>query len=315
VRERTADYQTWLWTKHLKTRLGDNDLATLDRATARSALKEIGSKAPTTANRALALLRHMLNFAVAEEYLAASPLAQMGSLFDEASRERVLNDEELKAFWAAMNAAPADPKIDVGDKPVLALKLVLLTLARPGEVAGLDAAEIDRTARSWTVPGERTKSGKPHVVPLSPEAWKLLLKAFGSDDPVKWKGPAFPNSRREGGRPIERNSLTRAMARLRVNATIEGQEDAIPRVTPHDLRRTAATYLASERIGVAPHVVSAVLSHAQEGPAVTGVYNRHRYDAEKRAALEAWARVLMEIVEGKKRGSTVTTFRIKRKAG
>lgn len=70
----------------------------------------------------------------------------------------------------------------------------------------------------------------------------------------------------------------------------------LERATAHDLRRTVATYIASERIGMAPHIVSAVLGHAPEGQAVTAVYMRHRYDVEKRAALDAWAKLLWSIV-------------------
>lgn len=308
--ESTQDYQTWLWDRHLKDALGAHDLATLDRGTVRAALKKIGESAPATANRALALVRHMLNYAVGEEYLLASPLAQMGSLFDEKSRERVLNDAELRAFWAMLMAAPADHAIVVSKKLTTALKLQLLTMVRPGEVAGLDAFEIDRVARFWTIPSDRTKSGRAHVVPLSPEAWKLLVDAFGNRNPDKWSGPAFRHARKKS-LPIDRHSLTRAMARIVAATKLDGAKKAIPRATPHDLRRTAATYLASERIGVAPHVVSAVLGHAAEGPSVTGVYNRHRYDAEKRAALEAWAKLLLEIVEDKKRASNVTQLRKK----
>lgn len=313
-RESTSDYQTWLWDRHLSKSIGPHDLATLDRGTVRAALKEIGETAPTTANRALALLRHMLNFAVGEEYLLASPLAQMGSLFDEKSRERILSDAELKAAWASLDAAPASKDVIVSERLTIALKLVLLTATRPGDVAGLDATEIDRVARSWTIPSWRSKSGRPHVVPLSPQAWKLLGEAFGNKSADKWSGPAFRH-RRKKELPIDRHSLTRAMARVVAVTKLEGQKKPISRATPHDLRRTAATYLASERIGVAPHVVSAVLGHATEGPAVTGVYNRHRYDGEKRAALEAWAKVLFEIVADKKRASNVVSIAQKRRNG
>lgn len=296
-RDQTQAYQRWLWTKQLKPRIGDNDLADLDRATVRAALKEIGARTPTTANRSLALLRHMLNYAVEEEYLKASPLAAVGALFKEESRDRVLSDAELRALWAALNAAPASAEVQVSERLCVALKLILLTGARAGDVAGMDAGEIDVSARSWTVPAARSKSGRAHVIPLSSEAWDLLTTAFGATDASKWKGAAFPNSRHKDG-PVNRHSLSRAMARVRAEAKIEDEEKPISRCTPHDLRRTAATYLASERIGVAPHVVSAVLGHAIEGPAVTSVYNRHRYDREKRAALEAWGRLLTSITNG-----------------
>lgn len=87
-----------------------------------------------------------------------------------------------------------------------------------------------------------------------------------------------------------RKSMTRAMERIRKCIGME-------RATPHDLRRTAATFLASERIGAAPHIVSEVLGHAAQGPASTAIYARYRYDVEKRAALSTWANLLLSICE------------------
>mgnify|MGYP001810293927 CR=1 FL=1 len=70
-----------------------------------------------------------------------------------------------------------------------------------------------------------------------------------------------------------------------------------------------ATLMVSERIGLAPHVVTAVLGHKAEGAKVTQIYIRHTYDKEKRAALQAWAALLDEIVTGTPRASG-TVFRL-----
>lgn len=304
-RESTQDYNIWLWDKHLKDRVGDLRLKEVDRATVKLELRAIGAAAPSTANKGLALLRHMLSFAVEHEFLTASPLAGQGALFDETSRDRVLNDDELRVLWRGLLEAPAQSKLPVSDKTCSALKLVLLTAARAREVAGIHVGEIDREARSWTIPAERSKSGVEHVVPLSPEAWGVLAAAFGDSDPDTWTGYAFPN-RRDRDQHLERHSLTRAMSRI-----VEAEAFKIAeRATVHDLRRTVATYLASERIGVAPHVVSAVLGHQQtEGARITATYNRHRYDREKRTALEAWAVLLLEIVNKKPRSENVVGLR------
>lgn len=304
-RQNTRDFQTWLWARHIKPKLGAHELDGLDRGTIRAALKSIGEATPTTANRALGLVRHMLNHAVAEEYLKATPLAQMGALYEEKSRGRVLSDAELKTLWKAWDAAPANADVLVSKRMILALRLQLLTLTRAGDVSGIHEREVDTAARSWTIPAERFKSGRDHTVPLSPAAWGVLLEIFGPD-PDKWKGYGFPNAR-DADKPMERRSLTKAMSRVITDAKMV-------RATPHDLRRTGATYLASERISSAPHVVTAVLGHSPEGPAVTQVYNRHRYDREKRAALEAWAMLLTEIVSGKpQKRSNVTPLDAARK--
>ena len=88
--------------------------------------------------------------------------------------------------------------------------------------------------------------------------------------------------------------------------------EAIPHWTFHDLRRSAASGMAG--IGIAPHVVEAVLNH--RGGSIKGVaaiYNRYNYGAEKRAALEAWGRYLDTLVSGTPAGNVVTLAKAARK--
>lgn len=285
-RPSTARYQAWLWRKHLAPRLGDQRVAELRRASIKAALREIGATAPIQANRARGLLRRMLNLAVEEEVLAISPLAGVGRPFTEASRDRVLCDDELQQLWAALDAAPS-AGISVSRELCVAIKLILLTGARAGDVAGSAAGEIDPATHTWTVPPDRYKSKRAQVVPLTEMAVALLAEAFGDADPCKWQGHAFPNTR-HAATSVRRMSLSRAMQRVVDFA-------GLSRATLHDLRRTAATYMASDRIGVAPHVIAAVLGHAPEGAAVTHVYLRYRYNSEKRAALTAWVDLLADI--------------------
>lgn len=70
----------------------------------------------------------------------------------------------------------------------------------------------------------------------------------------------------------------------------------IDHFTPHDLRRTAATFMAE--MGMMDEVIDAILNHVKQG--VIKVYNQYRYDKEKQAALEAWERKLKNIISGKK---------------
>lgn len=286
-RATTNRYQRWLWKARLRPMLGDHALAEVDRGLVRSALKEIGATGPTTANRALALLRHMLNVAVDEEMIAASPISRMAKPFKETSRDRVLKDREIRALWLALDAAPASETLQISRRMCAGVKLALVTGARGIEIIGLHADEIDVASRLWIVPAERFKGKRPHTVPLSSLAFDLLQVAFGCE-PNKWRGFAFPNAVHDG-RPAERMSLTRAMQEV-------VRQAKMVRATPHDLRRTMATFMASERIGVPPHVVTAVLGHAAEGAAVTRIYNRHAYDKEKRSALDAWSDLLREII-------------------
>lgn len=285
-RSSTQKYQRWVWRRLVEPRIGFLRLGEIDRGTVRAALREIGATGPTTANRALGLIRHMLNVAVDDELMLASPIARMGNLYKEGSRDRILNDDELRILWRAVDDEPGSD-LQVSARLCVAIRLALVTGVRGIEIIGLHADEIDVPGRVWTIPASRFKGKRVHTVPLSPTALWLLGMAFGGP-PETWEGHAFPNSRHEC-RHMERMSLTRAMQEI-VRAA------GIRRATPHDLRRTMATYMASERIAMPPHIISAVLGHASEGSAVTRVYNRHAYDKEKRAALEAWATLLIEVI-------------------
>lgn len=285
-RPSTRVYQQWLWRKHLAPRLGQQGLTELNRTSVKAALRGIGAVAPIQANRALAVLRRMLNLAVEDEILPASPLMQFRPLFAETSRDRVLCDEELRQLWRALDATSTARSMHVSRDMCRAIKLILLTGVRAGDVAGMHADEIDQAARAWVIPAARFKGKRAHVVPLADAVVEILSQAFDAA-PGDWSGYPFPA--RDAAAGVRRMSISRAMQRVVAFAGIR-------RATAHDLRRTVATYLASERIGVAPHVVTAVLGHAAEGPKVTAIYLRHRYDAEKRAALTAWSTLLMRIV-------------------
>jgi integrase len=148
-----------------------------------------------------------------------------------------------------------------------AWRLRLLTAARKVEVEKMRWSEID--GDWWTIPGERSKNGKSHRVPLS----DLALEALAGLERV--------------------NDYVLAGARGKRKQAAGARLIAIDDFQGHDLRRTAASMMASA--GVARHVIGRVLNHADGG--VTAVYDRHSYDGEKRAALDALARKVRSIVE------------------
>jgi integrase len=180
----------------------------------------------------------------------------------------------------------------------LAIQLAILTLQRGGEVVGIHANEIDRAARLWTIPGERTKNHRTHVVPLSAAASAVLEQAFALalDGAVDvWKGYAFPSTTRTNS-PITRHAVSRAVNRLAKVLQIDD-------VTPHDFRRTGATFITGEQIRVPRLIVSRILNQISDtggAAAVTGVYDRNEYLADKREALDAWADRLTDIVRPNK---------------
>ena len=176
----------------------------------------------------------------------------------------------------------------------LALRLCLLTGMRAGEVAGLALAEIeylDDTERAAVIiPGERTKNGKAHYVPLAPLAIKTVREALAISEKNS-NGHAFAPR----GEAIQGHVLAVAMRRLAGRLPHERGADTwrVDPPSPRDLRRTCATRLAS--LETPGEDVSAILNHVRQD--VTGRhYDQYARAKEKRAALAIWANALDTIL-------------------
>lgn len=309
-RANTLAYETWLLDKHILPKIGQRRYADIRRAEIIAMIEKIGAGAGSgggqiTANRAHAMVRQVLNYALKRDLIEANPALAIERLFPENSRERVLNEDEIRTFWAFLEAARANAGVGLsagqieGERPVnclsapvaIALQLCLLTLQRAGEVVGARIEEFSWTDRLWIVPAERMKGKRAHAVPLSDLALERFREAFDRAGGAI----AFPD--RSGAAPLEGKRLTRAMAR---SCQIIGMAHA----SPHDLRRTGRTMLTSERVGVGYEVAERVIAHLV-GSAVSRVYDRNEYLREKRAALEAWSRELQKAVAANGRSSDV----------
>ena len=233
----------------------------------------------TSANRLLAVIRKLFNWAVEQDYLQVSPVAGIKPPGKAVRRDRVLTNYEIATIWQTLpNAALADQTRDI-------FRLLFLTGQRSGEVCGMRRDEIDMMNAIWTIPGSRTKNGLTHVVPLARPAIEIVQKwhdgAGEGDD-----APLFTRT----GEPIASNAIAHA-ARLRLQV-------AKSHWTPHDIRRTVATGMAG--IGIAPHFIEACLNHISGFKAgVAGTYNRNTYEPEKRRALDIWGEHIGAVVEGR----------------
>jgi integrase len=234
-----------------------------------------------TANRLRALLSKLFRWAVSQDYLPANPASELPKLARETSRSRVLSDDELRALWARLEAAEKDESL--APTVALWLRLRLLTAQRGGTVSKMRWAHVDLDRAVWEIPAADMKARNEHVIPLSASV-VTLLKAQRKLNPEATFVLQGGRSRR---------------IRLGVTAAI-GMDD----VTPHDLRRTAATNMA--RAGVQRFVIARVLGHVDR--AVTGVYDRYEYLHEKRTALDAWDRQLTAILKSKPPAANVVTF-------
>lgn len=241
-------------------------------------IKERG--APIAANRTLACIRRMFNFAVERDIIPMSPCQQIKAPSKENQRDRCLTLDEVKILWSSLStphaeANSSDNAIKLSPRCKLALKLQLVTAQRKGEIISAEWRELDTSARWWTIPAEKTKNGRPHRVYLSDLAIELLneIKSLSGDS--KW---LFPSPAEDKDSHISPKALSRGVNRSTTND--------INHWTPHDLRRTAATHMTG--LGVSRLVVSKILNHTESS--VTAIYDRHSYDDEKRQALELWGK-------------------------
>ena len=254
----------------------------------------VGRGAPILANRTFEVLRGMYRWAISQDIVEASPCYGLKKPSIERRRERVLNHEEIQKVWGRLPKTNGDKEIEgmanMSPFTAYALKLTLATCQRPGDVAAASRPEINRKERIWTIPGERYKSGRAQLVPLS-DFVLTLLDEVDEIDELASKGPYFfPSPRGQEPRPITEIALSQAVRKNLNKFEVENWK-------PHDLRRSAATHIVGERIGATRFMLARILGHADKG--VTGIYDLHAYVGERRAILDAWGRLLSEIVTGK----------------
>ena len=249
---RQADY---LVRTHLLPRWAKLDIGNIRRADVKAATAAIA--APIVANQVLAAASPIFSWAVRQEIISANPCSGV-ERNDTTSRERVLSDAEIPAFWPHLSAA---------------LKVVLLTGQRPGEVAHLHRAHVvDR--RWWVMPGAPdpgtgwpgTKNAQSHRVWLSEPVHELLPDMLVA---------------RTGRMQQEMRAIC-------------GKLGVREKVTPHDLRRTFCSKVTA--LGFGRDAMNRVTNHKEGG--IADVYDRHQYQEENKTIMETVARHIVTIAEG-----------------
>jgi len=237
-----------------------------DKANARERKRKgLTDGAGVQANKTLTRLRTFWGWAISQGLAEHDPTAGVRKPVREIARDRVLDDDEIRAFWQATG--------ETGWPFGHMFRLMLVTAQREGEVSGIRWPEINLDRKQWEIPSARTKNGKPHIVHLSPLALEVI-------EAVPCVGDLLFIGR--GDHVV--SGFGKAKARLdRSMLAIAGAE--IPAWTLHDLRRSAATRMAM--LGVRAEVVDRVLNH-QAGTVrgVAAIYNRFSYEPERRVALE-----------------------------
>jgi integrase len=251
----------------------------LKRAEIRDYLDNMARTRPVMANRCLAYVRRMYNWALSKDLVEFNPCAGIPRPGAEHQRDRVLSEDEIKAIWKALDK----------EKPIMAatFRLRLLTAQRGGEVHTMRWKDID--GDWWTIPAEFAKNKLSHRVPLSPQAVRVVDQVRKLTEAQDEKAErqrsewVFPN-------PIRRQDHINECQKLARRVREESKVD----FRAHDFRRTAASMMAG--MGIPRLVISKILNHVE--PGVTKVYDRYSYDKEKQEALNAWGARLGRIVSG-----------------
>ena len=261
-------------------------IASIEKRDVMAVIEAIEARGAESASiRSLAYLRKFFGWCADRDLIATPPTDRVRRPRAVQARERVLSQRELQLALRAFD--------EEGGAFGRLFRFVALTGQRRGEVAGMrweELRDLKGEAPIWEMPGARTKNRRVHFVPLVPAAIRIIEAAPRTGQFV------FTAT---GDRPVSgfSKSKTRIDQRVANIAASVGQPQPA-HWTLHDLRRTMVTVM-NEDLGIAPHVVEAVVNHvtgsAKTG--VAGVYNRALYLTERWQALMAWAAYL-EATEG-----------------
>jgi integrase len=275
-RPRTAAETERLLVVHVLPRWRHRLLSDITRRDVLDLLDRIvESGRPIGANRVYSAVRKLFNWAVARDIIPSSPCMGVRPPTTERSRDRVLDDVELRLVWQAAD--------ELGGPFGGLVKLLILTGQRRDEVARMRWDELDLDARLWTLAARRVKNNKAHTVPLSERALGVLttLPRIAGDFVLTTNG--------------ESPSSAYSKNKLKLDALLSSD---MPPWRLHDLRRTLASGLA--RLGINLPVIEKVLNHSSGSFAgIVAVYQKHSFDAEKRDALNRWGAHVEQLVDGK----------------
>lgn len=280
--------------------IGNMKVTDVRRRDVIEAVEAKAAQAPRQAAVMLGYARKLMDFATDRDFIPANPLAGLkpSSIkvqgvrdpLKAVARGRVLDQDEIRTFWANAETCGLH-KITA-----LALKLVLVTGQRPGEVAGMHQDEIK--GRVWTIPASRRgKTDTPQTVYLTDTAQEIIADAKAEIERLQGRRKAPASGyvfEAVPGSPITNAALSRAVERSH-EALGAKLIEPWGRWTPHDLRRTMRTGLSACK--VRPDIAELTIGHTKRG--IVAVYDQHAFDDERRAAMLAWEGRLLAIVAGR----------------
>lgn len=238
---------------------------------------------PTVANDVLRMLKRLFDYAVVRGMIEVNPAISFGSKDaggKEQGRKRALSRDELIMFFKALRCGRG-----ISRENELTFKIILALGVRKMELCAAEWSEFDLDNEVWHLPGSRAKNGDDIDIPLPAPVieWIKEIRLFAGDS--RWLIPAR--------RARTTAHVSRATLNMVMPSVLKEMADIEP-FSIHDLRRTMRTQMAA--IGIDPVIAERCLNH--KIPGIEGIYNRHQYFDERKAALSQWADLLVALESG-----------------
>jgi integrase len=252
---------------HVFNRIGKRPIADITPTELLSVLRKIEERGGEIAHRLLQVCGQVFTYAVITQRTTSNPaLSLRGALQPVVKRNHAyIKPNEISEYLGKLEA------YDGALQTKLAMKFLLLTFVRTGELRGAKWSEIDWDNSEWRIPAERMKMKETHIVPLSRQA-KAILKEL---QPItgQWQY-VFPNQQKPSGQMSE-NTILYALYRMGYHS----------RATGHGFRSTASTVLNEN--GFPPDVIERQLAHGERDQ-VRAAYNHAQYLPERRKMMQWW---------------------------
>lgn len=268
----TLDYAKDIWRsleKDIFPAIGEIPVQEIKARTLVEALEPIKSRgALETVRRLVQRINEIMIYAVNTGLIDANPASGIGMAFEKPKKQNMptLRPEELPKLMRSLVMS------NLSVQTRCLIEWQLLTLVRPSEASGTRWVEIDLDAKLWTIPAERMKAKREHIVPLSPQAMDILafMKPISAH-----REHVFP-SRNDPKQPMNSQTANAALKRIGYSG----------RLVAHGLRSIAST--AMNEAGLNSDIVEAALAHSDKNE-VRRAYNRTTYLEQRKELMIWWA--------------------------
>lgn len=267
----TPDYAKDIWRsleKDIFPAIGETPVQQIKARTLVEALEPIKTRgALETVRRLVQRINEIMIYAVNTGLIDANPASGVGMAFEKPKKQNMptLRPEELPKLMRSLVMS----NLSVSTRCLIEWQL--LTLVRPSEASGARWAEIDLDAKLWTIPAGRMKAKREHIVPLSPQALKILevMKPISAH-----REHVFP-SRNDPKRPMNSQTANAALKRIGYGG----------KLVAHGLRSIASTALNEQEFN--SDVIEAALAHIEKNE-VRRAYNRSTYLEARRVMVPTY---------------------------